>query len=71
MGGTKFQANVSQDIDKVEKIHKNASKNKYIKPNDITRNTHTEDRWDPHNPGVSSKCATMENALVMRILERR
>ena len=26
IGGTKFQANVSQDIDKVEKVHKNASK---------------------------------------------
>ena len=68
MSGTKFQANVSQDIDKDDKVHKIASKENRSNPI-ISLGTHAEDRWDPHNQGVSSKCATTENALVVRMLE--
>ena len=48
-----IQANVSRDVDKVEKIHK--WQIRQIDQPYNTRNTHTEDKWDPHNQGMSSK----------------
>ena len=43
MSGTKFQANVSQDIDKVERVHKIASKANRSNPR-ISQGTHTHER---------------------------
>ena len=40
MSVTNFQANVSQDIDKVEKVHKNVSKANRSNPR-ISLGTHT------------------------------
>ena len=65
-----IQANVSQDVDKVEKIHKWQIR-QIDQPPNITRGTHTPKlNGSLTTKGLARRWRTMGKALVVRILER-